>query len=58
MLVNGSKWALGLNKGDAAVTVRRNVIDGYQGYPLPLSSDTVINGNIVLSNYHTPSGRQ
>lgn len=50
LLVDNSVHALRLSGRDRNVTVRQNVIDGYQGYPLPLSADTVIEENIFVSN--------
>lgn len=50
LLVDNSVHALRLSGRDRNVTVRQNVIDGYQGYPLPLSADTVIEGNIFVSD--------
>jgi hypothetical protein len=49
LLVDNSVQALRLSGRDRNVVVRQNVIDGYQGYPMPLSSDTVIEGNIFVS---------
>lgn len=50
LLVDNSVHALRLSGRDRNVTVRQNVIDGYQGYPMPLASDTVIEGNIFVSD--------
>lgn len=50
LLVDNSVHALRLSGRDRNITVRQNVIDGYQGYPLPLSPDTVIEGNIFVSD--------
>jgi hypothetical protein len=49
LLVDNSVHAMRLSGRDRNVVVRQNVIDGYQGYPMPLSSDTVIQGNIFVS---------
>ena len=50
LLVDNSAYALRLSGRDRNVVVRQNVIDGYQGYPMPLSADTVIEGNIFVSD--------
>lgn len=50
LLVDNSIQALRLSGRDHNVTVRQNIIDGYQGYPMPLSSDTSIAGNIFVSD--------
>ena len=44
-----------LSGRDRNVVVRQNVIDGYQGYPMPLSADTVIQGNIFVSQSRGPT---
>jgi len=53
ILVDPSQWALGLSGGDANVIVRQNILDGYQGRPMPLSSDTKIEENIFVSTNHS-----
>lgn len=50
LLVDNSVHALRLSGRDRNVVVRQNVIDGYQGYPMPLSADTIIEGNIFVSD--------
>lgn len=49
LLVDNSVHALRLSGRDRNIVVRQNVIDGYQGYPMPLSPDTIIEGNIFVS---------
>lgn len=55
LLVDNSVHAMRLSGRDRNVVVRQNVIDGYQGYPMPLSADTVIQGNIFVSESRGPT---